>query len=367
MIIVASMVAVDVSLLAGLGMFEALDRHRHRRQVKELETLWRLEPGGSVRPLRPRASGAARGRRLAGIALAVVTVCAGTAFASPTAREAATTVLGTVARGLRLVPSEEDSGEAADPAGAADPLPEIVSKPPSSPESPRVAPPRHHPRGFAPSAPTPGGRDIPPGTSPTTDPPPPDAEPPPETMSPPASPPSITAVAVSSSEIHVDWSDVDGEAQYQIQRSGDAGAGWSTVSTTGQDVTFYVDSGRAAGTTFYYRVVATNAGGDSAPSDVTSATTFIDPANPPVIQATPSSPTEIMLTWDDVVGETAYRVERMSVSGEWITIATTAQDETTFIDGALAPGTEYVYRVFATNASGDSAPSELATATTPLA
>jgi hypothetical protein len=364
LVIVASMVAVDISLLAGLGIFEALDRHRHRRQVKELETLWRLEPGGSVRPLRPRNASVVRGRRLAGVAVAVVTLCAGTAFASPTAREAATSVLGTVARGLRLVPSEQDSAEAADPAGSSDPLPAVASGPPGAPDSPHVAPP-HHSRGFATSSPVPSSAGDPArkGTDPAT----PDPEPSAETVPPPSSPTAITAVAVSSSDIHVDWSGVGGATGYEVQRSNDAAEGWSTVSATARDATEYIDSDRASGTIFYYRVIATNAGGGSAPSDVASATTFVDPASPPVVRATASSPTEIMLVWDDVAGETAYRIERLADSGEWIVIATTGQDETIFIDGTLAPATEYVYRVFATNAGGDSAPSDPASATTPLA
>nr|MDP9327720.1 fibronectin type III domain-containing protein [Actinomycetota bacterium] len=45
------------------------------------------------------------------------------------------------------------------------------------------------------------------------------------------------------------------------------------IATTGQDVTSYSDAGLPSGTTFYYRVFATNGGGDSAPSDVASATT----------------------------------------------------------------------------------------------
>ena len=90
-------------------------------------------------------------------------------------------------------------------------------------------------------------------------------------------PTTVTATAASSSEIDVTWSDVDTETGYRVERSTDGSSGWTTVATTGQDVTAYSDTGLAAGSTYYYRVYATNAGGDSPPPDVASATTTLDP------------------------------------------------------------------------------------------
>ena len=46
------------------------------------------------------------------------------------------------------------------------------------------------------------------------------------------------------------------------------------IGTTGMDVTAYTDSALLPETTYLYRVVATNAGGDSAPSAVVSVTTL---------------------------------------------------------------------------------------------
>jgi len=46
------------------------------------------------------------------------------------------------------------------------------------------------------------------------------------------------------------------------------------IGTTGTDVTAYTDSALLPETTYLYRVVATNAGGDSPPSAVVSVTTL---------------------------------------------------------------------------------------------
>ncbi|MEP6476036.1 MAG: hypothetical protein ABJC60_02075 [Actinomycetota bacterium] len=89
----------------------------------------------------------------------------------------------------------------------------------------------------------------------------------------PVSPTTVTAVSASLSEIDLDWADVAGETGYRVERSLDGTGAWTTVATTGQDVTTYHDAGLSSDTTVYYRVFATNGGGDSAPSDVVSATT----------------------------------------------------------------------------------------------
>jgi fibronectin type 3 domain-containing protein len=93
----------------------------------------------------------------------------------------------------------------------------------------------------------------------------------------PASPPTVTATALSSSSIELDWSDVEAETGFRVERSTDGGATWTAIATTGQDVTSYTDSGLTADSTYSYRVFATNAGGDSAPSEVVVASTMADP------------------------------------------------------------------------------------------
>jgi hypothetical protein len=48
---------------------------------------------------------------------------------------------------------------------------------------------------------------------------------------------------------------------------------WTQLDTVGDDVATYSNTGLTCGTTYYYRVRANNAGGDSGYSDITNAKT----------------------------------------------------------------------------------------------
>lgn len=100
-------------------------------------------------------------------------------------------------------------------------------------------------------------------------------------LDPPATP-TLTAQALSSSEIALSWGDVATETGYRIERSDDGGTGWITVGTAGQDVTSFTDAGLNPGTGYAYRVIAINAGGESVPSTpaFTTSMTVVDPGTP---------------------------------------------------------------------------------------
>jgi hypothetical protein len=62
------------------------------------------------------------------------------------------------------------------------------------------------------------------------------------------------------------------------------------IGTTGMDVTAYTDSALLPETTYLYRVVATNAGGDSPPSAVVSVTTLEEKTDGGIVpEPTPGS------------------------------------------------------------------------------
>jgi hypothetical protein len=105
------------------------------------------------------------------------------------------------------------------------------------------------------------------------------------------SPGSLTATAASASAIELVWSDVAAETGYRIERSDDGTMGWTVIATTGRDVTTFSDTALPPGTTFSYRVVALNAGGESPPSGVASATTGMEAERPvPTLEPPPSEP-----------------------------------------------------------------------------
>jgi Fibronectin type III domain len=84
---------------------------------------------------------------------------------------------------------------------------------------------------------------------------------------------TLTCSSTSADAIDLSWTDVDGETGYRIERSTDGASEWTTIATTGQDVTVYTDAGLSAGTTYSFRVFAENDAGESPPSNVSSATT----------------------------------------------------------------------------------------------
>jgi outer membrane biosynthesis protein TonB len=90
---------------------------------------------------------------------------------------------------------------------------------------------------------------------------------------PPAAPANLLATAISSSQIALSWTDnSNNESGFQIQRSSD-GVNFTLVVTVGVNVTTYTNSGLTAATTYYYRLRAFNSRGNSALSNVASATT----------------------------------------------------------------------------------------------
>ena len=91
--------------------------------------------------------------------------------------------------------------------------------------------------------------------------------------SPPAAPSNMNAVTQSYNSIALSWTDnADNEASFQLQRSLD-GNNWSLLSTLGANTTSHTDTGLQGSTTYYYRVRAVNAGGDSSYSNAANATT----------------------------------------------------------------------------------------------
>ena len=98
----------------------------------------------------------------------------------------------------------------------------------------------------------------------------------------------------------------------------------------------------------------------------------IVPSTPPapptsLTSAANSGAAQIDLSWtDDSTNETSFKIERSTTGsgGPFSALATVVADTTTYADSRLDASTEYCYRVYAANAAGDSAYSNVASATT---
>jgi len=186
----------------------------------------------------------------------------------------------------------------------------------------------------------------------------------------PTTPGSLSASAVSPSQIYLSWTDTsNSETGFEIDRATSAAGPWSQIATISANVTLFADNGLNASSTYYYRVRAANAAGDSPHSNTASATTVTaqtTPAAPSSLVASAVSASQINLSWtDNSPNETGFEVDRAaSASGPWTKIATTTAGVTSFANSGLNAATTYHYRVRATNSAGDSPNSNTANATT---
>jgi hypothetical protein len=96
-----------------------------------------------------------------------------------------------------------------------------------------------------------------------------------------------------------------------------------------------------------------------------SGVAILPPLAPSDLQATTVGSYRIDLRWEDVPGETGFQVERSVYGGSWVVVASTGAGVAGFSDVAVVPGAAYSYRVEAIGTSGLSAPSNVATASTP--
>jgi hypothetical protein len=102
----------------------------------------------------------------------------------------------------------------------------------------------------------------------------------PPSPAPPAAPSNLTATAVSSSQIHLAWTDnASNEEGFRIERRTGAQS-FVEIAAVGPDTTSFSDTGLAPATTYTYRVRAYNSAGSSDYSNEASATTQSEAASP---------------------------------------------------------------------------------------
>lgn len=189
---------------------------------------------------------------------------------------------------------------------------------------------------------------------------------------PPSAPTGLVATPVSSSQINLSWTDSDSTEQgFKVERcTGSGCSDFTQIATVGTNITSYTNTGLAASTSYSYRVRAYNQAGDSDFSNTagteTPATPAV-PAAPTSLIAVAVSKSQINLTWtDNASNETGFYIDRCkgSTCTNFSRIATVGANVTLFNNIGLNKGTTYRYRVSAYNASGVSAYSNIASATT---
>ena len=183
----------------------------------------------------------------------------------------------------------------------------------------------------------------------------------------PVAPSGLTATAASPSQINLTWVDASSdETGFRVEGSRD-GVSFSAVVTMGAGRTAYSVTGLSASTLYTFRVRAYNTVGESANSNLASATTqgLPVPSAPTGLSASVAGDTQINLSWTDTASnEDGFKLERSAGGGAFVQIANLLSGVTTYANSGLTPGTAYTYRVRAYNAGGDSGFSNTGTAST---
>jgi prepilin-type N-terminal cleavage/methylation domain-containing protein len=161
-----------------------------------------------------------------------------------------------------------------------------------------------------------------------------------------AAPTGLVATAISDTVINLSWNTVTGATNYTVQFSNNAAfTGATTIAT--QSGTAFTSNGLSSGTTYYYRVQATNASGNSGWSTTANATTTSSgPAAPsaPVIAVTLNG-ANVLATITPVsctASTTQYGIRSRTNDGTWGSYSAWATTLTA--TQAAADGVKYGYQ-----------------------
>jgi fibronectin type 3 domain-containing protein len=159
----------------------------------------------------------------------------------------------------------------------------------------------------------------------------------------------------SSGSITITWAAVSGATAYTVYRNS-ASTGTFTAISSGQTAATYTDpaSGLTNGTNYYYKVSASNAGGNcaSAQSAATAAVRSCTiPTAPVGLSAKRSGNKQVTLVWTNSPGATTYNILRSTTSGSgYASVGTPAASP--FVDTNAVNTTPYFYVVAARSDAG---------------
>jgi hypothetical protein len=168
------------------------------------------------------------------------------------------------------------------------------------------------------------------------------------TVTAPASPTNVVA-AGGNLAVTLNWSLVDTATSYKVYYSTTTGVTTSNGTLLTPTTNTLQHTGLATGTTYYYIVVASNAGGDSPASAEAHALTT--PAAPVITQATPDNGS-VTVTWNaNVPTATSYKVYYGTDPNVTLGPITSTTGSVTI--NALTNDTTYYFVVSAVNATGE--------------
>ncbi|HLK13525.1 MAG TPA: fibronectin type III domain-containing protein [Fimbriimonadaceae bacterium] len=188
---------------------------------------------------------------------------------------------------------------------------------------------------------------------------------------PPTAPSNLVATATAYDQVNLSWgASTPNIGFYTIIRQTGSGGFYFAGQVPGS-VTAFQDNSVSGATSYAYYVYAWNAAGGYSPlSNLAQVTTPNPPppAAPSSLVAVATDFDEIDLNWtNNDLTQTGVEVQRsLHGQNEWSNVAALGRSATTYADTGLTASTAYDYRVYAFNAGGSSAFSNVASATTPV-
>lgn len=178
----------------------------------------------------------------------------------------------------------------------------------------------------------------------------------------PDTPDGLTAVALSSSEIKVDFNTVSGAVGYNIYYCESPPNNFTLLTTVGSGT--YTHNNLTPETEYFYKVSAYNDDGESELSDSVSATTLPTPPDTPTgVSATALSSSEIRVTYNSVSDADGYVIyHSLYATGQYTALDSISQS--TYTHDSLEANTTHYYKVSAYNDVGESELSDTVYATT---
>jgi len=169
------------------------------------------------------------------------------------------------------------------------------------------------------------------------------------TFGPPSAPSDVSAVPRPYA-IDITWTDnANTEQAMRLERSADPAGPWAVAATLSYNTTSYVDYYRPIEQLVCYRVIATNAYGESAPSNVDCTAPPQTPSN----SAAAANGQGIDVTWTDASNvEDGYEVQHALEDFVWTAIANLPAGASSYNHAAVTPDVRHWYRVRAKKDGG---------------
>ena len=174
------------------------------------------------------------------------------------------------------------------------------------------------------------------------------------TPTPPTAPQGVQATA-GDTEVTIAWTTVSGADSYTVYWNNTGGVTTANSSIAPGGATQIIHSGLTNDTEYFYRVSASNTGGESALSTEVSATPVAQstepPAQPQGFQIIPGD-SQLTLVWDAVDGADSYLITWREVGVTGYQTIPVDGGTTQYVHTGLTNGATYSYFLEARNAAG---------------